>query len=452
MSSLPRRSSASARLPLIAHGAPHQRVAWRDGEAIDAARFLADVSQLAAALPSAAHVLNGFADRYRFTVMLCAAILRGQVTLLPATTTPNVLAALRRKCPDVYVATDDPQARHDLPHFPWPAQAAAVAAAFEVPLVDADQVVAHVFTSGSTGEPRPHAKTWGGLVRDVRGEAQRFGIGPGHAILGTVPPQHMYGLESTVMLPLASGAAFVAERLYFPADIDAAIVARAAPRVLFTTPFHLRAWLESGPPARLEKIVSATAPLSIPLAREAELRTGAELHEIYGCTEAGQVASRRPTATPEWRAMDGMRVWNEGTQAYCEGAHVDEPTPLQDLLEPLADGSRFLLHGRTADLVNIAGKRNSLGYLDHHLTAIPGVVDGAFFLPDESASDGVTRLMAFVVAPDLDAAAILAALRRTIDPAFMPRPLVFVERLPRQLTGKLTREALAALAERLRPR
>jgi acyl-coenzyme A synthetase/AMP-(fatty) acid ligase len=46
----------------------------------------------------------------------------------------------------------------------------------------------------------------------------------------------------------------------------------------------------------------------------------------------------------------------------------------------------------------------------------------------------------------------MAALRRTLDAAFMPRPLVFVERLPRQLTGKLPREALAALAAQLRPR
>ena len=123
----------------------------------------------------------------------------------------------------------------------------------------------------------------------------RLSITPGHTILGTVPPQHMYGFESTVMLPLASGAAMVSERLYYPADIDAAVSAHSAPRVLFTTPFHLRTWLESGPPARLETIVSATAPLSVPLARDAEAATGAELFEIYGCTETGQIASRQPT-------------------------------------------------------------------------------------------------------------------------------------------------------------
>ncbi|MGZ5087129.1 MAG: AMP-binding protein, partial [Usitatibacter sp.] len=127
---------------------------------------------------------------------------------------------------------------------------------------------------------------------------------------------------------------------------------------------------------------------------------------------------------------------------------VEEPTRLMDIIEVTGEGTRFLLHGRTADMVNIAGKRNSLGYLDHQLTAIPGVVDGAFYLPDHEEADGVTRLMAFAVAPTLDAARIMAALRERIDAAFLPRPLLVVESLPRQLTGKLPREQLRALAQR----
>jgi acyl-coenzyme A synthetase/AMP-(fatty) acid ligase len=62
----------------------------------------------------------------------------------------------------------------------------------------------------------------------------------------------------------------------------------------------------------------------------------------------------------------------------------------------------------------------------------------------------VTRLTAFAVAPGLAARDILAALRERIDPAFMPRPLHLVDALPRQLTGKIARETLRALAEKLK--
>jgi acyl-coenzyme A synthetase/AMP-(fatty) acid ligase len=362
-----------------------------------------------------------------------------------------VIRSLQALAGDAYFVADDPAVAIDLPRFDY-REASGDATGFDVPRIPADQVVGSVFTSGSTGEPQAHRKTWGGLVADIRGEAQRLGIGRGHVILGTVPPQHMYGFESTVLLPLLSGAALTAERLYLPSEIDAAIERLPAPRTMFTTPFHLRAWLEGEEVSRLETLVSATAPLSAGLARKAEERTGAALYEIYGCTEAGQVATRRTSQSAEWETLDGLRVWNEGEQAMVAGGHVEQPTPLMDVIEVVGDGTRFLLHGRSADLVNIAGKRNSIGYLDHQLTAIPGVLDGAFYLPDEVEPDGVTRLMAFVVAPERSAAQILAALRERIDAAFMPRPLVLVERLPRQLTGKITRESLRALAGQSRKR
>jgi acyl-coenzyme A synthetase/AMP-(fatty) acid ligase len=108
---------------------------------------------------------------------------------------------------------------------------------------------------------------------------------------------------------------------------------------------------------------------------------------------------------------------------------------------------RFLLHGRTADLVNIAGKRASLAHLNYHLNSILGVRDGAFVMPGEEG-EGVPRLMAYVVAPGVKRAAIMDALRQRIDSVFLPRPLYFVDALPRNTTGKLPRQALDELARK----
>ena len=442
----PRGNPATLLHRLVAHERPEAIVAWRGSEAVTAGQFLADVTAAAATLPESGHVLNFCADRYRFAVLLLAAMVRKQLTLLPPATTPNVIRAMKDFAPDAYYVSDDPAFEIALPRHELPHSGACVADTFAVPEAPADQAIAIAFTSGSTGEPQPNTKHWGNLVVDVLAEARRLAIGPGHAILGTVPPQHMYGFESTVLLPLLTGAALTGERLFYPGDIDAAIGRVPAPRTIFTTPYHLRAWMESGEPARVESIVCATAPLSPALARRAEERTRACLIEIYGCTEAGQVATRRPTQSAQWEAFDGLRLWCEGEQAMVAGGHVERPTPLGDIIEVQGDGTRFLLHGRTEDMVNVAGRRNSIGYLNHQLTSIDGVDDAAFFLPDAAVGDGVTRLMAFAVAPGLEAAAILASLRQRIDPAFLPRPLVLVERLPRQLTGKLTRESLQALA------
>jgi acyl-coenzyme A synthetase/AMP-(fatty) acid ligase len=86
--------------------------------------------------------------------------------------------------------------------------------------------------------------------------------------------------------------------------------------------------------------------------------------------------------------------------------------------------------------------------LNHHLNMVDGVQDGALWLPPEKddAAGEVVRLVAFVVAPGLTREGILAALRRRVDAAFLPRRIVFLPDLPRDPTGKLPAARLAQLA------
>jgi acyl-coenzyme A synthetase/AMP-(fatty) acid ligase len=266
------------------------------------------------------------------------------------------------------------------------------------------------------------------------------------AVLGTVPAQHMYGLESCMLLAMQNGLALVAERPFYPADICATLAALPRPRCLITTPVHLRTLLAEMPEMPgLEFVLCATALLAPQLAAESEARFGAPLYEIYGCTEAGMVASRRTTAGAAWHLLPGIEMHQDDSGVRVSGGHVEIESTLSDVIERNLDGT-FLLHGRTADLVNIAGKRTSLASLNHHLNSIPGVKDGVFLMPDDS--DGaVTRPLAFVVAPGLNAQQILDALRNSVDAVFLPRPLYFVDALPRNTTGKLTRESLLRLRE-----
>lgn len=427
-------------LPLIAHRRLDSVVAWRGSTPVSVRQFLGEVEHVAGQLPPGRHVLNLCGNRYHFTVALAACIVSGRVSLLPSTHTPEMVRQMQRIAADVFCIVDQ-GAGVDLPAFRYPESMPSPAANPIIPDIDRAQVVALVFTSGSTGVPVPHVKRWGSLVRNVRAEADRLGIGADHAILGTVPPQHMYGLESTVLMPLQSGAALHAGRPFYPADICASLASLPRPRVLVTTPYHLRALLkEQATLPAVDQLLSATAPLSQDLAWEAESRFGAPLHEIYGCTETGQLASRRTTAGAEWHTLPDIRLRREWQTLWAEGGHIDSPTGLTDVIELSGDGpvsTTFLLHGRHADLVNIAGKRTSLACLNHQLNAIPGVQDGIFLLPREDSADRIGRLAALVVAPGLTPAELTQALRERIDPVFLPRPLLFVDALPRNTTGKL---------------
>jgi acyl-coenzyme A synthetase/AMP-(fatty) acid ligase len=454
-------------LPLIAHRRLDAVVAWRGSVPVSARQFLAEVEHVAGQLPPGQHVLNLCGDRYHFTVALAACIVSGRISLLPSTHTPEMIRQMQRIAPDVFCIVDRDSGDKngggvDLPSFRYPESAPmpeanpAADPTIDGPAIDCTQIIALVFTSGSTGVPTPHVKRWGSLVRSVRAEAERLGIGAAHAILGTVPPQHMYGLESTVLMPLQSGAALHAGHPFYPADICATLASLPRPRVLVTTPYHLRALLaEPTTLPAVDQLLSATAPLSQDLAREAETRFGAPLHEIYGCTETGQLASRRTTSGAEWQALGGVRLRREGQTLWAEGGHIDSPTGLTDVIDLSGDGpvsTTFLLHGRHADQVNIAGKRTSLAYLNQQLNAIPGVQDGVFLLPREDRPDSIHRLTALVVAPGLTPADLTQALRGRIDPVFLPRPLLFVDALPRNATGKLPSQVAQDLLATLQAR
>lgn len=433
--------------PLIVAAAADVTVAWRAGRPVSAEQFVADVRRLAERLPRASHALNACGDRYRFAVALCASLLRECVTLLPPDHTPQTVRRLREFAPDVHALVDETTAPIELPAVEVPTGSAQYAGAFDVPRIPDDRLCAIVFTSGSTGVPVANPKHWGALCRNVQGALTRWALAPARpAIVATVPPQHMYGFESSVLSAIFGGGALCAERPFYPSDICSALEAVPRPRVLVTTPFHLRTLLEDTerPPA-VDLLLCATAPLDTELARLAEARFGAPLLEIYGCTETGQMASRATSRDSAWQTLPGIRVALRDGRAWADGGHIEVPTALGDALEPLAP-DRFLLGARLTDMVNVAGKRSSLAHLDAQLRSIEGVTDCAFFMPEARDAGGVTRLAAFVVAAGRTRESLLAELRKRVDAAFLPRPLVMLERLPRAASGKLPRETLRALA------
>jgi acyl-coenzyme A synthetase/AMP-(fatty) acid ligase len=264
-----------------------------------------------------------------------------------------------------------------------------------------------------------------------------------------VPAQHMYGLETTVMLPLQCGWSLHAGNSILPADIRADLERLRSPAWLMTTPFHLKAYVEEQTRLPgLEGVISATMPLARAVAQQAEKLWHVPVYEIYGCTEGGMLASRRPVKGEAWTICDGLRMRQEGHRTWVMGGHVGAWLQLTDRIT-LRNRREFLLLGPNYDLVKVAGKRASLTALNAALNRVPKVIDGTFYWPDQGRS-GNGRLTAFVVAPGASRAAILAELRRRIDPVFLPRPLYLVEALPRNAMGKLPQELLEAFAAQVR--
>ncbi len=448
MSAVIQSGSAVSATP-IAGGSAERAFVFDAVQRIDLGQFLAQVRALAGLLPPGRHAINLCEDRYRFLVGFCAVAVRGQATLLPPSRAPAVIADELRRHADSYCLGDVALAPEP-PRY-WRMPRVLPECAGEPLLLDDDALVAIGFTSGSTGAPKANPKTWGSFrtstAQNLAALSDLWPAGTTPHLVATVPPQHMYGMELSVLLPLLGAVAVHAGRPFFPEDIAAALRDAIAPRLLVTTPVHLRALLESNialPP--LAGIVSATAPLPATLACAVEARFGCEVRELFGSTETCVIARRRTARDEAWSPLPGVHLQPQPDGTLVHARHLGSPVALADLVETGPDG-RFRLCGRQADLLEIAGKRASLGELTRQLQAVPGVRDGVVFQLDARDAGGVRRIAALAVAPDVDEASILQALRCSIDPVFLPRPLKRVAALPRNDTGKLPRLALLALLQ-----
>jgi acyl-coenzyme A synthetase/AMP-(fatty) acid ligase len=432
-------------LPLLAPADAARPVAWQQGRAVSVAQFCAHVQAIARRLPSAGSMLNLCEDRYRFLAAYAAALSAGHVVLLPPSRAEQVVVEVgdahagsyRFQDDDVAAAIGSEGTPDITPTLPT--------------LIPADRTVMIGCTSGSTGQPKSYPKLWssvhGSSARNAAAIRQALDIDDATvpAIVATVPPQHMYGMELSILLPLIGGMAVHAGRPLFPADIALALSELPTPRVLVSTPLHLRTLVESSQPfPQTALIVSATAPLDRELAAAVEARLGGRLLEMFGSTETCVIACRRTANGEAWRAHAGVQMQPRADGTLVTAPWFVEPILLQDIVE-LRGGGEFVLRGRSSDMIEVAGKRASLADLTQRLLAVEGVRDAVLFQPQADSVATIRRLAALVVAPGCNARQIRERLAPSVDPVFLPRPLKIVDSLPRNELGKLPREQLLAM-------
>jgi acyl-coenzyme A synthetase/AMP-(fatty) acid ligase len=433
------------KLPLLRSANPERPVLRTEGRVVTASELMQKVAAVARELPEGRHLINLCEHRDSFLIACCAALVRGHTNLLPSSRADGVVSEVAAMNPGSY-RCDDEFVRAACEKVS--ARSGVAYCAFEL---RGDHVAVKAYTSGSTGTPQAHTKMWRSFSRSSALNAMRMRecLEPVYGsaqpwIVATVPPQHMYGLETSVLLALLSDMAVHAGRPLFPADIAAALEEVPEPRVLVTTPVHMRAIAASGQRfPRIALVLSATAPLDAELAGQIEKQLDTTLLEMFGSTETCVIATRRTSGEQSWHVYPEVLLEPDADGVTVNAPWFAEPMRLQDVIER-QPGNRFVIRGRNADMVDVAGKRASLADLTRRLLAIPGVQDAVVFQPEAAASGVVRRVAALVVAPNLTPDAITEQLAHSVDSAFIPRPLVRVAALPRNEVGKLPREELLA--------
>ncbi len=412
-----------------------------DNRVISRAELLCQAKSLSETLPDKQFAINLCRNRFHFIVAFLAVMQRGQINLLPPNRSPRMTGDLLMRYRHSYCLVDNPDdgqgeifpitsnsPQGDDNHFQ----------AF-----DSNKTIAISFTSGSTGEPKAIAKSWREFQQSAELALQRLDLQNRRLnMISTVPPQHMYGLETSLFWPLFSSLCVNSSQPFYPEDIRRAMQMQALPCMLVSTPTHLKAccrYATSWPDAAL--LLSSTAPLPVALAKQVEATFKAPLWEIFGSTETLSFASRRLASEQKWQPYPGILLLSKGDKFVVKGGHLRDTVQLDDRFELDAHGL-FTVQGRNADLVKIAGKRNSLSALNSIINAIDGIEDAVFLQLRQE------RLAALVVT-ELSTAEILRELKQSIDAVFLPRPLHHVQRLPRNELGKIVKNQLQQLLKEL---
>lgn len=408
------------------------------------ADLMADAARLRGALAGHDAVCNLIGGRYGFAALLLAAMAEDVPTCLPSARADEAVAA-------ALAGYDRPLITKTMP------ESAPERAPLDLENPGHLPGEVSMFTSGSTGAPVRHAKRWRQLALGAGPAAGLIvdaGLAPGTCVIaGTTPHQHMYGMEAALFTGIAHGHCLWDGMVFYPADLEGLCLQAEAAGfeavVLVTSPPHLT-FLEQTIAAHpmIRCVISATAPLHPEIAERMEARSGAQVAEVYGSTESGSFATRRPTRSRRWTPMPDARLIEglDGWQAITP--LLEMPVPMSDRFDVAPDG-RFTLLGRSGDMVRISGKRQSLGALNAVLAAMPGLSDGAVLRESRDGEDILHVLVVPGGEPVLDRKGLVADVRAWmlahLDPVFVPRQIRVIDHLPRNATGKIPREAQARL-------
>jgi acyl-coenzyme A synthetase/AMP-(fatty) acid ligase len=317
---------------------------------------------------------------------------------------------------------------------------------------DADWV--KLFTGGSTGRPQLCSKTPENLLGEALYLCEKFGLSADDRIVAAVPPYHIYGLLYSVLVPFVASAAVLDQRPAFPREIERAVCDHEA-TALVAAPIHYHALQNSAPRnSRLRMAFSSASMLADEDNDAFCLRTGAPIHEVYGSTETGGVASRcRACGQSAFQVFDGVDWKIDSGHLMVRSAfmspepdrHADGFVKIGDRARRTGDGG-FLLLGRSDGIIKVAGQRVDLDDIRKKIQKIEGVADAVVrALP---RPDSRENTIAALVAGGVDGKTILETLANDLEAYALPRRIRIVETIPVTDTGKIDRAAVDRLLDR----
>ncbi|MDE1916804.1 MAG: malonyl-CoA synthase [Sphingomonadales bacterium] len=342
--------------------------------------------------------------------------------------------------------------------------------------VQSEDLAAILYTSGTTGRSKGAMLSQGNLASNAATLRDYWRYTEQDRLLHALPIFHTHGLFVATNITLAAGAAII---LLPKFDVKELVRLMPQASVLMGVPtFYSRLLAEPGFTRELAShmrlFVSGSAPLSAEVHKEFSARSGHAILERYGMTETNMNTSnpydgdRVPGSVGFPLPGVELRITNPETgeelpQGEVGGIEVRGPNVFkgywrlpEKTAEELRPDGFFItgdmgvvdargyvsIVGRAKDLIICGGFNVYPAEVEALIDAIPGVAESAVIgVPHPDMGEGVVAVVQ-ARSPDLDEAAVIAALSGELARFKQPRRVVFVPELPRNTMGKIQKKQL----------
>ncbi len=346
------------------------------------------------------------------------------------------------------------------------------------PEVRDDDLAAIVYTSGSTGEPRGVCLSHRNLLSNVDAAIAHLGITVDHHLLGMLPPFHVFGLTTSIILPVMLGTTITYIPRFSPQQVHEAIrgsdisVMMAIPS-MYAALARLKK-IDPSDFADIELAVSGGEPLPSQVYHEMLQRTGVRLLEGYGMTETSPVIAcnqprankfgtvGRPLPGVEVRVCDAeghtLATGQEGElqvrgtlvmQGYYHrpeqtAAILSEDGWLRtgDIVRIDEEGY-IAITGRAKDLIIVGGENVYPREVERVLEEHPAVQEVAVFgRPDPSRGEVIVACVTCKEGASCSSEDLRSFCRQRLAGYKTPRQVHILSELPRGPTGKVLKNKL----------
>jgi long-chain acyl-CoA synthetase len=360
----------------------------------------------------------------------------------------------------------------------WIGDASAEFEPAEVPqLPRSSEAAVLLYTSGTTGRPKAVALSEANIVANMEGLVQATGFNSDQVMLAVLPLFHAYGLTVTTLLPVTVGASVVVPERFIPRQI-LQLIEKHRVSCLIAVPGQFRVLIKEPTvidASSLWLCIAGAERLPEHVGHDFQERFGHRLVQGYGTTELSPVVSFSPPNDNAFgsvgRPLPNIEVTIRGEKdEILPAGEIGEvcvagPTVMLGYLgdaEGTArkiqngvlhtsdkgyldkDGYLFLM-GRADDLVKVSGEKVYPSEVENALETIDGVEEAAVIaFPDEKHGSRLHAYLQLLPSSNHTDVSLRAACREMLENYKIPRSFSFVPQMPRTITGKTDKRALAA--------